>query len=1069
VQIIALNTFYSSWWFIILAISLFFAFFIFLFKKSITYNKDFVKDYTEGENNISESRTYFLILGLLFPLTEIFMEIYKVRVSSELFSNIVIGLLFLSLYFICKFNNFLSKNINTVFIVVFLMIASFTFYKSIFLPFELITFSEFLIILFFSYGVFKKLNYFLLFNTITFVVFLGLLFTNILEFKLILIYLNAIVVLSVLNYIRHLVVLNSKEKFVFANNIVNNGNSLAIGTNKFGELSYCSKNITKILGYTVDEVMGMNFWRLTQDEEFEYSDYSEKFVPNKVYTRKLKCKNGEYKYIQWTDTKYSDDLYVGIGQDVTERVYIQEQYKNIIQNATDIIYETDKLGNFIFINSIVSEITDFKIEELLGKHFTTLVKKDHLTRVARFYYKLPKDKNSFDILEFPIIGKNGKELWVSQKVSVKRDDTGVITNYTAIVRDITKFKQAEIDKIKRHQKANSYNLTLTQLATNPNLPLLPYQEILNIILEKASKVLEIEQISVWNLENNNFECVNLYNVKSNEYSQGFLITHSECPIYYNALKTGKILIANNVCENKDTIEFCEDTDYPLKSLLDVPIFLNGELTGIVCFEMIDNFKKWDDEDISFARSIAEVVSISIESQKRQQAEQAIKESEQNFRLLNETIDDVFWLCDLTTTKIIYISPSSTKVLGVTPQDFYTTNNYWINYIFDEDKELILEAHKQIEINGFYEVEYRIKTSDGLKWIHEKSFGVKDENGIYTKSTGICSDITEKKNAEIQLKQLSIVAEKTSNGILIADKDGNTIWANEGFLNMFEIELDKLIGKRPRDLFNADKTNHNEEADNLNANDFTLELKVITSKNNVKWVELNSTKIKDVHGNTLQQIEVLTDITEKVKARKDLEYQSILQKKIINAQTYEDLALDTLSYIANQTIDCCRISIYQIDAKQLNFSGYTLIDGKLEKTRVSVDATKNYEILKTGTSIIEQDLSQINTELKVNGNDEVSFIILPIIINSKLIGKLHIGFNKPFHLSDNEISNLESFTSLLSVAIQQIDLKNDLIEKNKDTIDSLNYAQNIQQTILPQIKKMTNTFKMYVYILNQEIL
>jgi serine phosphatase RsbU (regulator of sigma subunit) len=63
----------------------------------------------------------------------------------------------------------------------------------------------------------------------------------------------------------------------------------------------------------------------------------------------------------------------------------------------------------------------------------------------------------------------------------------------------------------------------------------------------------------------------------------------------------------------------------------------------------------------------------------------------------------------------------------------------------------------------------------------------------------------------------------------------------------------------------------------------------------------------------------------------------------------------------------------------------------------------------------------------------------------------------FDLTDNEIKNLKSITLLLSVAIKQLDLKNELLQINKDNIDSLNYAQNIQRTIVPEITKLTKTF------------
>ena len=137
---------------------------------------------------------------------------------------------------------------------------------------------------------------------------------------------------------------------IFANEIVNKGNTLTIATNKKGELLFCSDQITEFLGYTKEEVMGFGFWNLTEDPDFIGEAYHENYIDNKFHIRKVKCKNGDYKFIQWKDRKFSENLIIGIGQDVTEQMHVQNQYKNLIENANDIIYETNLKGNYIFIN-----------------------------------------------------------------------------------------------------------------------------------------------------------------------------------------------------------------------------------------------------------------------------------------------------------------------------------------------------------------------------------------------------------------------------------------------------------------------------------------------------------------------------------------------------------------------------------------------------------------------------------------------------------------------------------------------------------------------------------------------
>ena len=144
-----------------------------------------------------------------------------------------------------------------------------------------------------------------------------------------------------------------------------------------------------------------------------------------------------------------------------------------------------------------------------------------------------------------------------------------------------------------------------------------------------------------------------------------------------------VLSIPDVSLNERVKEFRESyfQNYNIKSLLDVPIRIHGELIGVVCCEKNDTVKNWTEQDENFVKSIADLISLNLEADKRREAEMAIKTSEYNFRLLNETIDDVFWLYDLKNKKVLYKSPSALKVLGHSPAEFYNNFKLWETYIY----------------------------------------------------------------------------------------------------------------------------------------------------------------------------------------------------------------------------------------------------------------------------------------------------------------------------------------------------------------------------------------------------
>jgi PAS domain S-box-containing protein len=1061
--------FYLSWWFITSVFVLLALVIYFLFNKFSTFNPDYVK---EANNSLEEdnkaNRMFLLFFGTFTPLVEFFFEIFHLRVHSELYFNFSIGFFCIVSYYLSFKSKFVYKYLSVAVVILFLAYFVSHAIKIWVLPFELITFASHCLVLFFSFSVFKNIKHYWIYVGFLVLFSFALFFNSSMDFNIAIVYAFVTLFVTKLNHARYIIRLNNTEKLLFTNNIVNNGSSLVLGTDKMGKVIYCSENISKILGYTSEEVKGMAFWTLTQDKEYAFSDYSEKYVKDRVYIRKLKCKNGDYKHIQWTDSKHSNDLFVGIGQDVTEQVKAREQYKNLVQNAPDIIFEADGSGYFTFINEAMQRILGFSSEELLGQHFTSIVSINSKLQVVKFYSELSTNQNDFDVLEFPVTSKNKKEFWVSQKVIVYRNEVGEIISFSAITRDITTIKNIELEKVKRQEKMNTYNQVLHQLTTNPNTADSNLDEIVRDILLKSSEALKIDRISIWNHFDDKVVSLKAYSANSNTFDQGEVILGKDYPKYFSALTEGKTIIANNICEHDYTSDFCLSPDNDIKSLLDVPMFLNGKLSGLVCCEMTTSFRVWDNEDLNFARSVAEIISISLETEKRKSAELAIKESESNFRMLNETIDDVFWLYDLKSKKLLYVSPSSEKIFGVKPIEYYSQFDYWKNYILESDQSIIYNAHKNLALNGFYEIEYRIKVNNSIKWIHEKSFGIKDVNGFYFKSSGICSDITEKKKIELELKQLSIVAEKTTNGILVADQLGRVIWANQGYLDMVEISLGDLIGNRPRDLFNPNGEDFKNEIDVLNGTNFSKEIEIITTSKKIKWVELTNTVIKDDNGNVVQQIEVVTEITEKVKNRNvllqlssDLEYKNTLQQNIINSQSYEELAFKTLSFIKSQTKGCVSVALAKVNDKNDHFSGYEIVDNQFNKLVIPMSTTRSTSTLQKGEIFIERNLKTAK-EVSVSDLDNrhinvISYILLPIMDGDRLIAGIHVSLGRVFDLTDNEIKNLESITLLLSVAIKQLDLKNELLQINKDNIDSLNYAQNIQRTILPEITKLTKTF------------
>ncbi len=416
-----------------------------------------------------------------------------------------------------------------------------------------------------------------------------------------------------------------KNKFLFANEIVNKGNILTIATNKKGELSFCSDQITELLGYTKEEVMGFGFWNLTEDEEFIGEDYHEDYIDNKFHIRKLKCKNGDYKFIQWKDRKFSEDLIIGIGQDVTAQMNIQTQFENLIENANDVIFETDNLGNYTFINKHSEVVTGYKLEEFKGKHFTDLIRPDFKQKVSEFYTNPSDDINELPTLIFPILNKTGKSIWLSQNVTIKRNSNRKVQGFTVIARDITLIKELEIERLQKQKKIKTYNDTLKDITLKNSFTSSDFNYYLTDLLKILSKKIDVNRVGYWTYTPKYIECNSLYVANLDTYRNGSKLLKKDFPIYFNALENEVQIVASDVFKSEITKEFCVNyfPENKIKSLLDTPIYLNGNLTGVLCLETTTKIKQWDNEDINFVRSIADYIALAIETNNRIKTEKKL--------------------------------------------------------------------------------------------------------------------------------------------------------------------------------------------------------------------------------------------------------------------------------------------------------------------------------------------------------------------------------------------------------------------------------------------------------------
>ena len=121
----------------------------------------------------------------------------------------------------------------------------------------------------------------------------------------------------------------------------------------------------------------------------------------------------------------------------------EARFRQIVENASDVIYRTDVHGYLTYVNPTALRIMGFKDEtEILGRSYLETAKPEWTSKLRRFYLRqfLKMEKNTY--FEFESFTADGREIWLGQNVQIIKDGEKVV-GFQAVARDITKLKQAQ--------------------------------------------------------------------------------------------------------------------------------------------------------------------------------------------------------------------------------------------------------------------------------------------------------------------------------------------------------------------------------------------------------------------------------------------------------------------------------------------------------------------------------------------------------------------------------------------------------------------------------------------------
>ncbi len=284
----------------------------------------------------------------------------------------------------------------------------------------------------------------------------------------------------------------------------------------------------------------------------------------------------------------------------------------------------------------------------------------------------------------------------------------------------------------------------------------------------------------------------------------------------------------------------------------------------------------------FARdgSVESILVVTRDVTDFKQTEAALRESEERFRQLAENIDAVFWVFCLNEQKTLYISPAYEKIWGRSSQPLYENSQNWMHTIYPEDRDIDAAIYERLNSGELVEDIYQIVKPDGsVRWIRDRAFPVYDSQGRLYRAAGIAEDITERKQAELALR------ESEERFRQLAENIDAVFWIfclDERKLLYISPAYDKIWG-RPRERLYKEATRwregvHPEDVPAIVASaqqqlqgEFPERVyRIIRPDGSIRWLQDHTFPIYNSEGRLYRTAGISEDITERKQAEAALQ-------------------------------------------------------------------------------------------------------------------------------------------------------------------------------------------------------
>ncbi|KAF5089180.1 Adaptive-response sensory-kinase SasA [anaerobic digester metagenome] len=319
----------------------------------------------------------------------------------------------------------------------------------------------------------------------------------------------------------------------------------------------------------------------------------------------------------------------------------EKNYRHLIENAQEGIWNVDRRGKTLFINGRMAEMLGYTVDEIMGNSIFSFLDDKEVETAKKHMDLIEQGITEQHDLEF--LQKNGDKLYALVETSPLKDDMGNYKGVTGFITDITRRKEAEL-------RANYFNRLYAFLSqVNQSIVRIKDKnELFKAICQTAVEFGNFRMAWIGLIdEETGWVCAEEWA----GYEEGFLqhvkinVTHkinSHGPIG-NSIRNWKLSTTSNLQKNSKSLPWDEEAfKMGYRSYASLPLFYRAKLIGVLVLyaSEVDFFSE---DEKSLLEEIGDDISFALNSiaseKERKLVENNLKWSEEKYRTLYTSMNE----------------------------------------------------------------------------------------------------------------------------------------------------------------------------------------------------------------------------------------------------------------------------------------------------------------------------------------------------------------------------------------------------------------------------------------------